>query len=58
MVECEFAYNVGSIAGLTVLIDTWWNVNFPKKIAVSKSQPVLIDTWWNVNGESKLSTYA
>ena len=27
MVECEFAYNIGSIAGLTVLIDTWWNVN-------------------------------
>ena len=27
MVECEFAYNIGSITGLTVLIDTWWNVN-------------------------------
>ena len=28
MVECEFGFNNGSIATFTVLIDTWWNVNF------------------------------
>ena len=32
-----------------VLIDTWWNVNFPRLIDVFNDKKVLIDTWWNVN---------
>ena len=33
----------------TVLIDTWWNVNFFTSKIVIFALLVLIDTWWNVN---------
>ena len=33
----------------SVLIDTWWNVNYKTKVTTSKTASVLIDTWWNVN---------
>ena len=34
---------------VTVLIDTWWNVNSKcAKISIN-ARFVLIDTWWNVN---------
>ena len=34
---------------LRVLIDTWWNVNYPNRHNAEISSNVLIDTWWNVN---------
>ena len=34
---------------ISVLIDTWWNVNHVSDIMISKVNIVLIDTWWNVN---------
>ena len=34
---------------MTVLIDTWWNVNTFTHWMKRRSESVLIDTWWNVN---------
>ena len=34
---------------ITVLIDTWWNVNYGRKSGSVSRFDVLIDTWWNVN---------
>ena len=49
MVECEYAKQLATNKGLSVLIDTWWNVN-QFLIQFQKGQfHVLIDTWWNVN---------
>ena len=33
---------------ISVLIDTWWNVNNPTAV-LQQPLKVLIDTWWNVN---------
>ena len=33
----------------SVLIDTWWNVNFHRFQQWLNRNIVLIDTWWNVN---------
>ena len=33
----------------SVLIDTWWNVNYFFEINGIGGHAVLIDTWWNVN---------
>ena len=33
----------------TVLIETYWNVNFRKSDASAISKAVLIETYWNVN---------
>ena len=41
-----------------VLIDTWWNVNFPRLIDVFNDKKVLIDTWWNVNKRIEEMVYA
>ena len=43
---------VGSLSvfdSTTVLIDTWWNVNFFQTLKLPVQLLVLIDTWWNVN---------
>ena len=49
MVECESGLRIYEPENLSVLIDTWWNVN-PVYVYMSlKIYPVLIDTWWNVN---------
>ena len=34
---------------ITVLIDTWWNVNMRLLRSPTLLLLVLIDTWWNVN---------
>ena len=34
---------------VTVLIDTWWNVNTVSITKENGVTTVLIDTWWNVN---------
>ena len=34
---------------MTVLIDTWWNVNRQDSNRDQLQCLVLIDTWWNVN---------
>ncbi len=34
---------------MTVLIDTWWNVNSDNSSDAVLAGRVLIDTWWNVN---------
>ena len=34
---------------LSVLIDTWWNVNAADPTVYVFLLTVLIDTWWNVN---------
>ncbi len=34
---------------ITVLIDTWWNVNKNQRPIRFVCFRVLIDTWWNVN---------
>ena len=34
---------------VSVLIDTWWNVNVEDTINGCNDLIVLIDTWWNVN---------
>ena len=34
---------------MSVLIDTWWNVNNCKITMEERQYIVLIDTWWNVN---------
>ena len=38
-----------SLESVSVLIDTWWNVNRIVTGISSLAQKVLIDTWWNVN---------
>ena len=38
-----------ALVRVTVLIDTWWNVNAYVLSVASTSLFVLIDTWWNVN---------
>ena len=49
MVECEYRCGYMSLTYLTVLIDTWWNVNIRLHPFLSTHRQVLIDTWWNVN---------
>ena len=52
MVECEFfRANVTNFA-ISVLIDTWWNVNINFSGKMAQMSTVLIDTWWNVNTNS------
>ena len=38
-----------ALVRVTVLIDTWWNVNYLQKSKCHGDYIVLIDTWWNVN---------
>ena len=40
---------------MSVLIDTWWNVNKSFDDMTEQTAIVLIDTWWNVNYDSKCS---
>ena len=40
-----------AMASVTVLIDTWWNVNKFVYYKLCNTRFVLIDTWWNVNKE-------
>ena len=49
MVECESYGVFNALIFLTVLIDTWWNVNETHRIFFLNCYLVLIDTWWNVN---------
>ena len=49
MVECEYLHLPEMYCYLTVLIDTWWNVNIGELIKNQFNERVLIDTWWNVN---------
>ena len=49
MVECEYALCDVSSDVRTVLIDTWWNVNYIMPRRCITQFFVLIDTWWNVN---------
>ena len=49
MVECELKSLILRIKKLSVLIDTWWNVNETTHNLQYLSKYVLIDTWWNVN---------
>ena len=49
MVECECFQKRAFFLAFSVLIDTWWNVNFLLHVAIASSKLVLIDTWWNVN---------
>ena len=49
MVECEWGNGDDRKNRLSVLIDTWWNVNLFDKQFITHSYGVLIDTWWNVN---------
>ena len=49
MVECELLWAHQYNKRVSVLIDTWWNVNSTRARARSLSDLVLIDTWWNVN---------
>ena len=37
------------VQAISVLIDTWWNVNLEEERWKSTGVTVLIDTWWNVN---------
>ena len=46
----EFCYMTGN-DGKTVLIDTWWNVNYEACRIIRAAYYVLIDTWWNVNNK-------
>ena len=41
---------------VSVLIDTWWNVNFRMFLKIPSIACVLIDTWWNVNPLSIVSS--
>ena len=41
------------IAKVTVLIDTWWNVNVGFCCRRLGYGAVLIDTWWNVNTQTR-----
>ena len=38
-----------TVFDITVLIDTWWNVNEFIDTIKRTCNLVLIDTWWNVN---------
>ena len=49
MVECECLKVLEVTRRTSVLIDTWWNVNFFCKHNIILLSLVLIDTWWNVN---------
>ena len=49
MVECEFSVRVFLFVPASVLIDTWWNVNYCSLHQGYNLRAVLIDTWWNVN---------
>ena len=49
MVECEFIIYAELHGRISVLIDTWWNVNVRVCDIASELLVVLIDTWWNVN---------
>ena len=49
MVECEFRIVIVIVYGISVLIDTWWNVNVYRSRMEFGGYLVLIDTWWNVN---------
>ena len=49
MVECECVTLRKICRMLSVLIDTWWNVNIVACGALAWYIKVLIDTWWNVN---------
>ena len=49
MVECECIPLTYGIWRLSVLIDTWWNVNIFPQFGHCEKILVLIDTWWNVN---------
>ena len=42
-------YFNNSLVCVTVLIDTWWNVNVGEITGLTVFEGVLIDTWWNVN---------
>ena len=54
MVECEYSHQTVDFTRFSVLIDTWWNVNFDSKWKFIIAFIVLIDTWWNVNDGSDL----
>ena len=49
MVECELFTRYRPEQTVTVLIDTWWNVNTLLQSLQLQAEQVLIDTWWNVN---------
>ena len=49
MVECEFLWSCRYNQRISVLIDTWWNVNKTLDDIYVLLHWVLIDTWWNVN---------
>ena len=49
MVECESTSRWETMLKITVLIDTWWNVNNFMQSQNIFVDNVLIDTWWNVN---------
>ncbi len=49
MVECECVHKLDYSWRITVLIDTWWNVNYYSGCKDCTMPIVLIDTWWNVN---------
>ena len=49
MVECECIHKLKDCRCVTVLIDTWWNVNKLVYTVQCTRDLVLIDTWWNVN---------
>ena len=49
MVECEFAYNIGTIAGLTSFNRYMVECESFEYYINSFCFTVLIDTWWNVN---------
>ena len=49
MVECEYCTDLVETIVLSVLIDTWWNVNTDGYTLDQIAENVLIDTWWNVN---------
>ena len=45
MVECEYILKLESKRIITVLIDTWWNVNDDSSSLATSMLKVLIDTW-------------
>ena len=49
MVECKSILLLSHFDSITVLIDTWWNVNSFNPLSYNERANVLIDTWWNVN---------
>ena len=54
MVECELFTRYRPEQTVTVLIDTWWNVNTLLQSLQLQAEQVLIDTWWNVNDQCNL----